>query len=196
MTVGNIYHPAAQPTDSAGPHLQGLRLRLKPAHCSGGFVQGAWWPHSDRLYVELPQLLRELSSRVGTVDRVIFDESTWAPAALRLEFMGHSVVLEGSGAESTNTLSVVGKGFGRLVLLVVPLYTSPARAYTAVMTASKPDDMSSPDELLGIGPREARDRRQAGLASQRWESEGGALRLRGHLRSVAGETVQSARKTA
>ena len=61
-------------------------------------------------------------------------------------------------------------------------YTNPTRAYTAVMRASKPDDVSSPDELLGIGPREAQDRRLALMAHQRWESEGGALRRRGHER--------------
>ncbi|MDV3129157.1 DUF5994 family protein [Mycobacterium sp. 21AC1] len=174
---------------------QGLRLRLKPAHGYGGFVQGAWWPHGDRLYDELPQLLTALSSRVGPVDRVIYDESAWAPTALRMEVMGRSVILESSGTD-TNTLSVFGAGFGRLVLLVVPLYTSPTRAYTAVMTASKPDDESSPDELLGIGPREARDRRQALIAQQRWESEGGALRIRELLRADATEATDKARRTA
>jgi hypothetical protein len=50
------------------------------------------------------------------------------------------------------------------------------------MTASKPDDVSTPDELLGIGPQQAQDRRLALLAQQRWESEGGALRRLGHER--------------
>ena len=102
----------------------------------------------------------------------------------------------GLATTSTNTLSLIGEGFGRLVLLVVPPYTNPTRAYTAVMTASKPDDVSTPDELLGIGPREAQDRRHALLAHQRWESEGGALRRLGHERSdgaVVGE-VQEVRR--
>jgi len=102
---------------------------------------------------------------------------------LRIEFRGRSIILEGSATTSTNTLSVIGKGSGRLVLLVVPPNTNPTRAYTAVMTASKPDDVSTPDELLGIGPREAWDRRLALLAQQRWEYEGGALRRLGHERS-------------
>ena len=91
---------------------------------------------------------------------------------------------------------MIGEGFGRLVLLIVPPYTNPTRAYTAVMTASKPDDVSSPDELLGIGRREAQDRRLALMAHQRWESEGGALRRRGHERgngAVAAE-VQEVRR--
>ncbi|MGV9803476.1 DUF5994 family protein [Mycobacterium sp. NPDC003449] len=153
-----------------------LRLRLKPAHRSCGFVQGAWWPRTDRLSTELPQLLAALTPLLGTVDRVVYDGSNWAQASLRMEFRGHSVILTEADA-STNTLSVIGGGFGALVLLVVPPRTDPALAYTAVMSASAPEDVSTPDQLLGIGPREARDRRLAVLAHQRWESEGGALRL-------------------
>ena len=173
-----------------------LRLRLKPAHRSCGFVQGAWWPRSTQLTTELPLLLAALSPRVGAVDRIIYDKTSWTPASLRMEFRGRSIILEGSSDTSTNILSVIGEGFGRLVLLVVPPYTNPTRAYTAVMMASKPDDVSTPDELLGIGPREAQDRRLALSAQQRWESEGGALRRLGHERgdgAVAGE-VQEVRR--
>jgi hypothetical protein len=169
-----------------------LRLRLKPTDRSGGAVQGAWWPRSDQLSIELPPLLAALRPRVGSVDRVIYDETSWAPQSLRMEFRGRSIILEGSSTTSPNTLSVIGKGLGRLVLLIVPPYTNPTRAYTAVMAASKPDDVSSPDELLGIGRREAQDRRLALMAHQRWESEGGALRRRGHERGdgVAAEVQE------
>jgi hypothetical protein len=156
---------------------------LKRVLPSGGFVQGAWWPRTDQLFIELPLLLTALTPRMGTVDRVIYDENNWAPASLRMEFRGRSILLEGSSTTSPSTLSLIGKEFTRLVLLIVPPSTNPTRAYTAVMTASKPDDLSSPDELLGIGPREAEDRRLALLAQQRWESDGGALRRLGHQRS-------------
>ena len=138
-----------------------LRLRLKPADRSCGHVQGAWWPRSDQLHTELPPLLAALAPRVGSVDRVIYDETSWAPQSLGMEFRDRSIILEGSSTTSTNTLSVIGKRFARLVLLIVPPYTNPTRAYTAVMTAAKPDDVSTPDELLGIGPREAQDRRSS-----------------------------------
>jgi hypothetical protein len=172
-----------------------LRLRLKPADRSGGLVQGAWWPRSDQLFKELPSLLAALAPRVGSVDRVIYDETRWAPQALRMEFRGRTIILEGSTTTSTNTLSVIGKGFGRLVLLIVPPYTNPTRAYAAVMTASKPDNVSTPDELLGVGRREAQDRRLAQLAQQRWESDGGALRRLSHQRGsgAAAAEVQEVR---
>jgi hypothetical protein len=114
---------------------------------------------------------------------VIYDETSWAPASLRIEINGRSIVLEGASESSTNTLTVIGKGPARLVLLVVPPWTNTARAYTAVMTASKRGNVSTPDELLGIGQREARDRRLALMAQQRWESEAGALHPLGSERS-------------
>ena len=184
------------PTSYLDPQLahpgvaRGLRLRLKPAHRSCGSVQGAWWPRSDQLFTELPLLLAALYRRLGRTDRVIYDENRWAPASLQMKFRGRSIILESSSTKSTNTLSVIGKRFGRLVLLVVPPFTNPTRAYTAVMAASKPDDVSTPDELLGIGAREAQDRRLALMAHQRWESEGGALRRLGPARgdgAVVGE---------
>ena len=169
-----MLHADASP---AGPStLRGLRLRLKPGREPGGFVQGAWWPRSTQLATELWDLLDVLASRSGPIDRVIYDENLWASTPLRIEIRGHSVILEASRDQSINTLTVIGQQFGKLVLLVVPPYTKPARAYTAVMAASKPEDCSSADELLGISAREADDRRLALLAQQRWESEGGALR--------------------
>jgi hypothetical protein len=186
----NTNYPIDHPNKGGRPHMSaptqsinpararrsGIRLRLKPAHGTRGSVQGAWWPQTDQLHTQLPLLLSALSPRVGRVDRVIYDETRWAPASLRMEFEGRSVILEPSGTTSPNTLSVIGREFGRLDLLVGPPYTNPARAYAAVTTATKPDDVSTPDKLLGIRPRQAQERGLAVLAQQRWESEGGALR--------------------
>ena len=132
------------------------RLRLKPAHRSAGFVQGGWWPLTDQ-YIELGLLLAALSSRSGTIERVIYDETSWASASLRMEFRGHSVILEPSNT-TPNTLTVSGKKFGTLVLLVVPPDTDPTAAHAAVMAAADPDDVSSAEELLS--DRDARGARR------------------------------------
>ncbi|WP_396928169.1 DUF5994 family protein [Mycolicibacterium sp.] len=167
---------------------RGLRFRLKPARRSRGFVQGAWWPRTDHLVTELPLLLAALTSRVGHVERVIFDEASWAPTPSHIEFKDRAVALK-SSETSTNTVTLIGGGFGRLVMLVVPPCTNPSRAYTAVMTASDPDDVSSTDELLGIGPRQAQERRQAVIAHQRWESNNQAPRRPRAKRSIATSTT-------
>ena len=132
------------------------RLGLKPAHRSAGFVQGGWWPHTDQLYIELRHLLASLSSRSGTIERVIYDENSWASASLRMEFRGHSVILEPSRT-SPKTLTVIGTRFGTLVLLVVPPDTEPAAAHAAVMAAADPDDMSTTEELLANATAAAQD---------------------------------------
>ena len=105
-------------------------------------------------------LLAALSSRSGTIERVIYDENSWASASLRMEFRGHSVILEPSNT-SPNTLTVSGKKFGTLVLLVVPPNTDPTAAHAAVMAAADPDDVSSAEDLLAIGMRAAHDGRPA-----------------------------------
>lgn len=181
MSESVLSFGTAQARRSANGHL---RLGMKPAHRNGGPVQGAWWPRADQLFVELPDLLAALEPRVGPVDRVIYDETSWAPQPLRMEFRGRSIILEGSSTASSNTLSLIGERSGRLALLVVPPQTKPERAYAAVMAASDPDNVSTPDELLGIGPQPAQDRRL--LAQHRWESEGPALRRLRHERSNRG----------
>ncbi|MGH8963773.1 MAG: DUF5994 family protein [Actinomycetes bacterium] len=153
-------------------------MRLKTAQ-SRGFVQGAWWPRSTRLTDELPALLTALPRRLGHIDRIIYDESGWAPAPSCIVHAGNTVDLRHSDGPSNNTLAIIGEKFGRLVLLVVPPYTDPVLAYATITTAASPHDASTADELLAIGAREAEDRRLALLAQHRWESEGGALRHRG-----------------
>jgi Family of unknown function (DUF5994) len=149
---------------------------LKPAHRSAGFVQGGWWPQTDQLYIQLRRLLAALSSRSGTIERVIYDENNWASASLRIEFRGHCVILKPSST-SSNTLTVNGKKFGTLVLLVVPPDTEPTAAHAAVMTAADPDDMSTAEELLAIAKSAAPD----GRSASRTES---SRRVGRHIRKV------------
>jgi uncharacterized protein DUF5994 len=147
------------------------RLRLKPTHASAGVVQGGWWPLTNQLYIEFRHLLSGLSSGSGTIERVIYDENSWTSASLRMEFRGHSVILEPSNT-SPNTLTVSGKKFGTLVLLVVPPDTDPVAAHAAVMAAADPDDVSSAEELLAIGMLAAQEARHASMTAQRSGSDG------------------------
>jgi Family of unknown function (DUF5994) len=43
------------------------RLRLKRKAPITGYVDGPWWPHSDDLPTELPDLLAVLSVRLATL---------------------------------------------------------------------------------------------------------------------------------
>ena len=65
---------------------------------------------------------------------------------MRTEFRGHSIILEPSNT-APHTLTVSGKKFGTLVLLVVPPDTDPVAAHTTVMTAADPYDVSSAEDM-------------------------------------------------
>ena len=150
-----------------------LRLRLKSAHRSCGYVQGAWWPHSTQLTTELPPLLAALTLRHGPIDKVHYHDSDWSNASQHIESLHTDVALDAC-EESPHVITVFGPEFGRLTLLVVPPYTDPNDAYTAVTTAASANDASTPDQLLGISPRRPRDSQLARLSLSRWETEGGA----------------------
>jgi hypothetical protein len=151
-----------------------LRLRLKPAHGSCGFVQGAWWPRSTRLRTELPSLLAALTLRLGPIDRVRYHQGDWSSAAPeRIRHLATDVDLN-ADEDAPYVITLFGNDFGRLALLVVPPYTDPNDAYTAVTTAASVDDASTPEQLLGIGPRRANDRLAARIALSRWATDGGA----------------------
>lgn len=162
MTATPSNPPAHAPT------LGTLRLQLKPAHRWCGFVQGAWWPHSTKLDVELPALLKALALRFGPIDRVGYCRKGWLPTPSSMEYEDGQVILDTS-RDSPNVITVFGQQVGRLALLVVPPDSSPDDAYAVMAKAASVSDASAPDELLKAGKHSV-------VALQRWESEGGALR--------------------
>ena len=62
------------------PRVPTPRLRLKPKGPPSGHVDGAWWPRSDDLTTELPDLIAVLSFRLGEIDRVTYNFNEWIEA--------------------------------------------------------------------------------------------------------------------
>jgi hypothetical protein len=149
------------------------RLRLKPRAPRSGHVDGAWWPHTDDLTAELPDLLAVLSVRLGRIDRVLYKLNAWAKAPRKLVTSGRAVRLDGYRLQPTNTIEVLGLGGERVTLLVIPPYTDANDAHTTIMTAAQPNNAATVDGLLMISPRDRDRRTEASTAQQRWESEGG-----------------------
>lgn len=127
------------------------RLRLKPKALSTGRVDGAWWPRSDDLTAELPDLLAVLSVRLGAIARVAFGLNEWAKAPAKLVTDGGLVRLDGFRIQPVHTVEVLGVNGAKIVLLVVPLYTDPDYAHATLMAAAAPNDDTSIDGLLTIG---------------------------------------------
>ncbi|OBC06243.1 hypothetical protein A5784_10120 [Mycobacterium sp. 852013-50091_SCH5140682] len=126
------------------------RLRLKPKAPTTGHVDGAWWPHSDDLAAELPDLLAVLSVRLGRIDRVIYNLNEWATPSRKLATGGRRVRLDGYRRQPTNTIEVQGLDGSRIVLLVVPPNTDREMAHVAMMTAAAPNNASMVANLLAV----------------------------------------------
>jgi hypothetical protein len=124
------------------------RLRLKPKGSTAGYVDGAWWPHSDDLPIELPDLLAVLSIRLGRLDRVTYNFADWASAPDKFPTGEDMVRLRGYYQQPGNTVQIVGLNRSKLVLLVVPSRTDPEHAHDIMMSAAEPNNASSVDELL------------------------------------------------
>ena len=127
------------------------RLRLKPKAPVSGHVDGAWWPQTDDLATELPDLLAVLSVRLGTIDRVLYNLAEWAKMPKRLTTGGRAVRMDGYRLQPANTLQVMGLGREKILLLVVPPHTDPDVAHEAMMTAAAPSNDSTVGDLLAIG---------------------------------------------
>jgi hypothetical protein len=126
------------------------RLRLKPKAPTTGHVDGAWWPRSDDLSTELPDLLAVLSVRLGVIDRVLDNLAEWAMVPRRLTTGGRAVRLDGHRLQPANTVQLLGVGGEKILLVVVPPHTEPEIAHEAMMTAAA-GNAATVGDLLAIG---------------------------------------------
>lgn len=145
------------------------RLRLKPKAPQSGYVDGAWWPHTDDLTAELPDLLAVLSVRLGRIDRVLYNLNEWAGAPRKVITGGCAVRLDGYRLQPSNAVEVLGLGGNRLILVVVPACADPSDAHATMMTAAQPNDTGTVEGLLAISPRDREKRTLAVTGRQRWE---------------------------
>ena len=127
------------------------RLRLKPKAPRSGYVDGAWWPCSDDLTGELPDLLAVLSVRLGRIERVMYNLGEWATAPAKAMLGERVVRLDGYRRQPINTLEVRGVNRDRILLLVVPPTTDSDQAHATMMSAATPNNDSSTAGLLTAG---------------------------------------------
>ncbi|BBY63069.1 hypothetical protein MHEL_13120 [Mycolicibacterium helvum] len=116
-----------------------------------GRVDGAWWPHSEDLEAEVPDLLAVLSVRLGPISYVLYKLTEWVKAARKMPIGRRFVRLGGYQRQPSNTVEIQGLGGRKIVLLVVPAATDPDRAHAIMMAAAAPENTSTVDELLAVG---------------------------------------------
>ncbi len=133
-----------------GPQ-QTPRLRLKRKSSRSGFVDGAWWPHSDDLAAELPDLVAVLSVRLGAIARVAYNRGEWAPAPRKMHVDDQLVRLDGYDRQPAHTLGVTGRSGWNIILLIVPVQTATEDAHNVMMAAATLGDATNVDLLLATG---------------------------------------------
>ena len=116
-----------------------------------GYVDGAWWPWSDDLTSELPDLLAVLSVRLGRIDRVMYNLGEWATAPAKAMLGEHVVRLDGYRRQPINTLEVLGVNRDKIVLLVVPPNTKSDQAHATTDGRCGPEQRPTVEGLLTAG---------------------------------------------
>ncbi|GGW54688.1 DUF5994 family protein [Streptomyces galilaeus] len=117
---------ALRPQPSGRP----LRLRLAPDSPLPRRVDGVWWPRSDDLLAELPQLLAGLPRAWGDIVSVMVNGTTWAGAPGRMLVCNQVVRLRRSTAvHAPDTVVLMAPGQGRRDLQVVPPDTTEEAAW-------------------------------------------------------------------
>ncbi|BCZ22569.1 DUF5994 domain-containing protein [Mycobacterium senriense] len=147
------------------------RFRLKPKAHGSGHVDGAWWPRSDDLMMELPDLIEVLSGRLGAVGQVMYHPGEWATTPTELVTSERAVHLDGSRGQHPNTVEVLDAKGNKLVFLVVPAHIDPDQAHAIVMAAAASGNASSVDTLLMISVQDRESRTERDAARERWDSQ-------------------------
>lgn len=118
-------------------------------------MDGAWWPNTRDLNVELPDLLAVVGSWIGPIRRVVYDRRVWLPAPARIIRGATSVAVDPYRLVAADTIYLVGTHSRDLVLFILPAYeaddTAP-RVLRDVADSAQPMTVSLVRQLLRPHP--------------------------------------------
>ncbi|WP_354641393.1 DUF5994 family protein [Kitasatospora camelliae] len=129
-----------------------VRLSMAPDGVRPGRLDGAWWPRSRDLLLELPSLAAEIDERWGRVTRITVNPGQWPLIPRRIPVTGH-VVHAGwfTTEQDEHMIMVCSYAPRRLNLLVVPPQTDAADAARLMTEAADPANTRTASELLAAG---------------------------------------------
>lgn len=130
-------------------------LRLETTGNRSGTLDGAWWPRSRDVSVELPSLIAALTEHLGPIQRVGLDESAWEDLPTRL-VVDDRVVRIDSSRIGDDTAMITRGDRDLFSLLVVPPQADPEAARTAMARAVATENATQAGQILidtGAGPR-------------------------------------------
>ncbi|MGW3662401.1 DUF5994 family protein [Streptomyces sp. NPDC005141] len=113
------------------------RVRLAPHSALPRRIDGAWWPRSRDLLVELPLLIGALPRLWGQITAVTVNTEMWPMSPGRMLVANHVVRLRRSaGSHGRHTICLLGQGSGLRGLLVVPPEVDAADAEPLMVAAA------------------------------------------------------------
>jgi hypothetical protein len=122
-------------------------LRLETTGNRSGVLDGAWWPRSRDISVELPKLITALTEHLGPVQRVGLDASAWDGLPTRLT-IGDRIVQIDSSRIGDDTAMITRGDRDLFSLLVVPPQAAPEAARDAMARAVQADNATQAGQIL------------------------------------------------
>ncbi|WP_282695438.1 DUF5994 family protein [Streptomyces sp. CC208A] len=122
-------------------------LRLETTRSRQGVLDGAWWPRSRNVELEVPPLVTVLTEHLGPITRVGLDASAWNDIPPRLLVDGRVVHLD-SFPVADDTVLITRGDHDHFALMVVPPDTTPEAARAAMARAVHADNVTRAAEIL------------------------------------------------
>ncbi|MFJ9549576.1 DUF5994 family protein [Streptomyces erythrochromogenes] len=122
-------------------------LRLETTQSRLGLLDGAWWPRSRDVTIELPALITVLTAHLGPILRVGLDTSAWQDVPTRLVIDGQVVHLDADPVGDDTVLVTRGHN-DHFALLVVPPDTTADAAREAMARAVRADNITQATQIL------------------------------------------------
>ena len=141
-TSNGPIHPSEIP-----PRRRPLRLKLaeKPG---ANRLDGAWWPRTRDLAVELADLVDRFPSQSGRIVRALFSPSDWDAAPGRLPVAGGSVKVGSSPHDDPHLIHLTMSDRTVLHVLVVPPGFTADQGDEALLAAATSGNAHSAADLL------------------------------------------------
>lgn len=139
--------------NSVGPTVptprEPLRLRLAEAPQKGvNHLDGAWWPHSRDLAVELADLVDNFPPDRGRVVRVLFSPPDWDTTARRVPIARGFLKTGSFPRDDTHEVLLSMSDRRVLRLLVVPSALTPDQGEEALLAAATQGNAHSAASVL------------------------------------------------
>jgi hypothetical protein len=117
-----------------------VRVSVRPdGGSSDSALDGAWWPRTRDLAVEIPELIAALDRRGIEIERFTYPLGAWGPAPRKIVVGGRTVRTGGFSAMDPQTVCLTTNGGARrLDLVVVPPEADALTGARALRISTRP----------------------------------------------------------